>query len=132
MDVRVKVDEPPKFKLVSPEGDYLATDVASVPIIFEVTDDFGLSSVNMYMEVPGKKPEEMAVPIEEGARSKIFTQVIELEGYDLNVGDSVLFYAQAADVDTGAAIEKRTSRSDMYFIEIRPYRQNWRRRGRLG
>ncbi len=126
LDVRVKVDEPPKFKLVSPEGDYLATDVASVPIIFEVTDDFGLSSVNMYMEVPGKQPEELAFPIEEGTRSKIFTRVIELENYNLNVGDSVLFYAQAADIDTGAAIESRTSRSDVYFIEIRPYRQNWR------
>jgi hypothetical protein len=128
LEVRVKTDEPPKFKLVSPEGDYLATDVASVPIIFEVTDDFGLDSVNMYLEIPGQQPEELGIPVEEGARSKIFTHIIELERYSLNVGDSVLFYAQARDIDTGSAIEKRTSRSDMYFIEIRPYRQNWRPR----
>ncbi len=42
LQVIVKTDEPPKFKLVSPDGDYLATNVASVPITFEVTDDFGL------------------------------------------------------------------------------------------
>jgi len=126
LEVRVKTDEPPKFKLVSPEGDYLATDVASVPITFEVTDDFGLDSVNMYLEIPGQQPEELVIPVEEGARSKIFTHIIELESYSLNVGDSVLFYAQATDIDTGSAIEKRTSGSDVYFIEVRPYRQNWR------
>jgi len=128
LEVRVKTDEPPKFKLVSPEGDYLATDVASVPITFEVTDDFGLDSVNMYLEIPGQQPEELVIPVEEGARSKIFTHIIELESYSLNVGDSVLFYAQATDIDTGSAIEKRTSGSDVYFIEVRPYRQNWRPR----
>ncbi|NQT00659.1 MAG: hypothetical protein HQ580_01405, partial [Planctomycetes bacterium] len=126
LEVIVKTDEPPKFKLVSPDGDYLATNVASVPIMFEVTDDFGLDSVNMYLEIPGQQPEELVIPVEEGARSKIFTHIIELERYSLNVGDSVLFYAQATDIDTGSAIEKRTSRSDVYFIEIRPYRQNWR------
>ncbi|MBN1806352.1 MAG: hypothetical protein JW837_13975 [Sedimentisphaerales bacterium] len=126
LDVRVKVDEPPGFKLISPDGDYLATDVASVPVTFEVTDDFGLDSVKMFMEIPGRQPDELDIPIEEGTRSKIFTHEIELERYNLNVGDSVLFYAQATDIDTGSAVEKRTSKSDVYFIEIRPYRQNWR------
>ncbi|GAF84767.1 unnamed protein product, partial [marine sediment metagenome] len=50
LEVIVKTDEPPKFKLISPDGDYLATDVASVPITFEVTDDFGLDSVKMCLE----------------------------------------------------------------------------------
>jgi hypothetical protein len=128
LEVRVKMDEPPKFKLVSPEGDYLATDVASVPISFEVTDDFGLDSASMYIEIPGWQPEETVIPIEEGVRSKVFTHIIELENYNLNVGDSILFYAQAGDIDTGSALEKRTSKSEVYFIEIRPYRQNWRPR----
>ena len=126
LEVIVKIDEPPKFKLISPDGDYLATDVASVPITFEVTDDFGLDSVKMCLEIPGQQPAEVIVSVEEGARSKKFTHTIELEKYSLTVGDSILFYAQATDIDTGSALAKRTSRSDMYFIEVRPYRQNWR------
>ncbi len=126
LEVRVKTDEPPKFKLISPDGDYLATDVASVPITFEVTDDFGLDSVKMCLEIPGQQPAEVIVSVEEGARSKKFTHTIELEKYSLTVGDSILFYARATDIDTGSALAKRTSRSDMYFIEVRPYRQNWR------
>ncbi|MGB2863876.1 MAG: hypothetical protein WBC05_11170 [Sedimentisphaerales bacterium] len=125
LQVIVKTDEPPKFKLVSPDGDYLATNVASVPITFEVTDDFGLESVKMCMEIPGRKPKEMVIPVEEGARTKEFTRTIELEEYELTVGDSVLFYAEATDIDTGSEPANRTSSSDVYFIEIRPYRQNW-------
>jgi hypothetical protein len=125
LQVIVKTDEPPKFKLVSPDGDYLATNVASVPVTFEVTDDFGRAYVKMCFETPGRKPIEIAVPLEEGIKSTELTHTIELEEYDLTVGDSVLFYAEAMDIDTGSEPANRTSSSDMYFIEIRPYRQNW-------
>jgi hypothetical protein len=125
LEVIVKTDEPPKFELVSPDGDYLATDVASVPITFKVTDDFGLDSVKMSLEMPGQQPDEMAVPVEKGSKSETFTHTLELEEYDLAVGDSILFYAEATDIDTGSALAHRTSSSDVYFIEIRPYQQYW-------
>ena len=125
LQVIVKTDEPPKFKLVSPDGDYPATNVASVPVTFEVTDDFGLESVKMCLEIPGRQPKEIAAPLEEGIKSTEFTHTIELEEYDLTIGDSVLFYAEATDIDTGSEPANRTSSSDVYFIEIRPYRQNW-------
>jgi len=125
LEVIVKTDEPPKFELLSPEGDYVATDVASVPVTFEVTDDFGMESVEMCLEIPGQKPSKLTIPLEEGVRSKTFTHTIELEEYTLSIGDSVLFYARATDVDTGLRSENRTSSSEVYFIEIRPYRQKW-------
>ncbi|MEJ2701693.1 MAG: hypothetical protein P8Z79_04560, partial [Sedimentisphaerales bacterium] len=74
----------------------------------------------------GQEPTRLPIPLEDEARSKTFTHVIELEEYNLHVGDSVLFYARATDVDTGSALANRTSSSEVYFIEIRPYRQNWR------
>jgi hypothetical protein len=125
LQVIVKTDEPPKFKLVSPDGDYLAANVASVPVTFEVTDDFGLDSVKMHLEIPGREPAEMVIPVEEGVKIKEFTRTIELEEYELSVGDSVLFYTEATDIDTGSEPANRTSGSEVYFIEIRPYRQNW-------
>ena len=125
LEVVVKTDEPPKFKLICPEGDYLTTDVASVPIRFEITDDFGLDSAKMLIEIPGYQPKQLDIQVEKGARSKEYSHTIELEKYDLSVGDSILFSAEATDVDTGAAQANRTSSSEVYFIEIRPYRQNW-------
>jgi vacuolar-type H+-ATPase subunit E/Vma4 len=132
LEVIVKTDEPPKFKLISPDGDYLATDVASVPITFEVTDDFGLDSAKMRLEIPGQQPKELAIPLEEGVRSREFTHTIELEQCEVAVGDSILFYAQATDIDTGSTQAKRLSSSEVYFIEIRPYRQNWHPKPRGG
>lgn len=126
LEVIVKTDELPKFELLSPDGDYLATDVASIPVTFEVTDDFGLSSVELCLEIPGQEPAQKTIPIEEGIRSKTFTHTIELEVYNLRIGDSILFNARATDIDTGSKLENRNSSSEVYFIEIRPYRQNWR------
>ncbi len=84
-----------------------------------------LDSVKLCLEIPGQQQEEIRIPVEEGIRSKEFTRTIELEEYELTVGDSVLFYAGATDIDTGSEPANRTSSSDVYFIEIRPYRQNW-------
>jgi len=126
LEVIAKVDEAPEFKLISPEGDYPATDVASVPICFEVTDDFGLDSVQISIEMPGQEPRTLELPVVKGIRSEKFAHTVELERYDLNVGDSILFYAGATDIDTGSTPEQRRSSSDVYFIEIRSYRQNWR------
>jgi hypothetical protein len=125
LQVIVKTDEPPKFKLVSPDGDYLATDVASVPVTFEVTDDFGLESVKLHIEIAGRESKEIEIPVEEGDKTIEFTRTIELEDYELSVGDSVMFYVEATDIDTGSEPANRTSSSDVYFIEIRPYQQNW-------
>jgi hypothetical protein len=125
LQVIVKKDEPAKFKLVSPDGDYLATNVASIPVTFEVTDDFGLESVKLHLEIAGRESKEIEIPVEEGDKTVEFTRTIELEDYELSVGDSLLFYAEATDIDTGSEQANRTSGSDVYFIEIRPYRQNW-------
>ncbi len=125
LEIKLKTDEPPKFKLVSPESDYLATNVASVPIEFEVTDDFGLSSIQMYLELPYQQPTELTFPLEPGVKEKKITHILELEKYNMEVGDSILFYALATDVTTGIIPEHNSSSSDTYFIEIRPYQQYW-------
>ena len=123
--VVLKSDDPPQFKLTSPEGDYLATDVASIPIVLEVTDDFGLESAELVCEFPGRGPVVLKSASPQGARQTSVTHVLELEQYDLHVGDGVLFYARARDVDTGHRPADANLCSEVYFIEIRPYRQYW-------
>ncbi|MHC4639298.1 MAG: hypothetical protein ACYTBV_17615, partial [Planctomycetota bacterium] len=125
LQVMIKADEPAKIKLLSPDGDYLTTDVASVPITFEVSDDFGLSSFSLHIEMPDKEPQAMAIPVKKGTRSKTFTHTIELEEHGLSLGDSIMFYATACDVDTGTGLSRDSTSSDIYFVEIRPYRQRW-------
>lgn len=125
LDIKLKTDEPPEFELISPESDYLATNVASIPIEFEVSDDFGLSSVRICLELPEQKPEIINIPIEPGIKERKVTYILELENHNLQIGDSVLFYASASDITTGLIPENNNSSSDTYFIEIRPYQQFW-------
>ncbi len=123
--IALKSDELPQFKLMSPEGDYLATDVASIPIVFEMTDDFGLDAARLVGEFPDRGPVVLASVAARGSRQIHLTHTLELEQHDLHVGDSILFYATAGDVDTGHRPADANGCSEVYFIEIRPYRQYW-------
>lgn len=125
LQIALKADEPPRFKLVSPEGDYLATDVSSIPIAFEVTDDFGLRSAELVCEIPGWDPVVLESASPQGAKQVSLTHVLELEDYEVRVGDTLLFYAKAEDIDTGHRQGDGRASSEIYFIEIRPYRQFW-------
>jgi hypothetical protein len=127
--VLLKGDEPPQFKLLSPDGDCLATDVASIPITFEVTDDFGLEAAQLYCELPGRGPALLDSKTGQGAKSLTLTYTLELEQYDLRVGDSILFYARAKDIDTAQRVADANHCGEVYFIEIRPYRQYWHPEG---
>jgi hypothetical protein len=123
--VQLKADGAPQFKLLSPDGDCLASDVASIPIAFEVTDDFGLDRAQLYCEFPGGDRILLDSNEPRGAARATLRHTLELEQHDLRVGDSILFYAQARDIDTGQTKADVNSCSDVYFIEIRPYRQYW-------
>jgi hypothetical protein len=125
LQIALKSDERPQFRLVCPEGDYLATDVASVPLAFEVTDDFGLASARLYCELPGQGPMVLESVAPQGAKLLSLTHTLELEQYDLHVGDSILFYATATDIDTGQRTSDANASSEVYFVEIRPYQQYW-------
>jgi len=132
LHVRLKSDEPPQFKLVSPDGDYLTTDVASIPIAFEITDDFGLEGARLCCEFPSGDTAVLHSAPPQGSKQARLTHTLELEQYELRVGDSILFYAQAGDVDTGQRRTDANVCSEIYFIEIRPYRQYWHSQGGNG
>lgn len=122
--INLKEDNPPEFKLISPTSDYIASNVASVPIEFEVSDDFALRSASLNLEF--NNGEVIRMPIEglkKGSRKTTASFLLELEDYDLDISDSIIFYAVASDVDTGIGTANQTAWSTPYFVEIRPYRK---------
>ncbi|MBN2589388.1 MAG: hypothetical protein JXA96_05975, partial [Sedimentisphaerales bacterium] len=125
LKIVLKTDNPPQFKLNSPEGDYLATNVSSVPIEFLITDDFGLSSAKLVAELPKGEPISIDIPIQPDSNEAIFNYILELEQYDLEIGDSIMFYANATDIKTTISDKENAASSEIYFIEIRPYQQIW-------
>ncbi len=124
LEVQIKQDEPPTFNLLSPTSDYIASNVASIPVEFEVADDFALQSASLYFEFNSGRT--VTIPLEDmkpGSKTATISTVLELEEYDLNISDSIIFYATANDVKTGLGAANPPGQSRPYFIEIRPYRK---------
>ena len=125
LTIEIKEDAPPQFALRHPEGDGLATNVASVPIQFEIKDDFGIADAALNLEFGDGRSECIPVTVSDETRIVTVDYVLELERYDLDVGDAVLFYASATDVTTGPTARPQLAKSDVIFLEIKPYRKKW-------
>ncbi|MBI5093377.1 MAG: hypothetical protein HZB26_13175 [Candidatus Hydrogenedentes bacterium] len=125
LQLTLRADRPPEFKRVTPQGDYLATNVASIPIRVDVSDDFGLTSADLVFEIAGRAPLRIPATVERGSKAVTLAHTLELEEYDLKLNDTVIFYAEAADVPSGIKAEGEHAVSDMYLIEIKPYHQVW-------
>jgi hypothetical protein len=124
--IALKVNKPAEIKLICPEGDHSATNVASIPIVFEASDDFGLNSATIFAEVAGKTITASPASFSRGVQKATFETILELEVYDLDVGDSIIFYARAEDVNIEDDSKPGSqSTSEIYFIEIAHYRRLW-------
>jgi hypothetical protein len=127
LEVTARPNDAPEIEVTSPGGDVLAADVASIPLTFEIRDDFGLESARLYLDIAGKERKKIDIPVTPGEKSTTFTHMLELEDYDLNVGDSIVYYAEASDIDIGTAESNRApGKCDVYLIEVRPYRVEYR------
>ncbi len=124
--VTVRSNEPPVMTLLSPDGDYLATDVSSVPIEFEIEDDFGLEWARLKIDVPGSEPFVIPADLEPGAQKATVSHILEIADLDLSVGDAIIYSVEAQDIDIGTADGVRNpALSEAWLIEIRPYRIGW-------
>ncbi len=125
LQILFKKDAPPRFELLSPEGDLKTTVVASVPVAFRVTDDFGLERARLSVEFPEGPPLHVDAVVPAGAREAVVEHTLELEDHTLNEGDTILVYASAQDVDAGVRPAYGETVSEVYYIEIRPQRIAW-------
>ena len=123
-DIETVEDEAPKVTVTRPMRDLRATSVEEVFSEMRAEDDIGLSKLELRFSVNGS-PEEI-VSLYRGKpqeRSVTASHTFFLEDLGLQPGDLISYYAKAWDRNnvTGPA----TSSSDIYFIQIRPFEQNY-------
>jgi len=116
--VRRLDDRPPDVRIVRPAGDKRVTPLEEVTIEARADDDHGLERLELVIGVRGQK--ETAVPIGEGGGLTMTGRhTVYLEDLDVVPGDFVSFYARARDVGRGK--RPTESRSDMFFLEVTPF-----------
>jgi hypothetical protein len=128
--IRVMDDRPPDVRILRPGGDQQVTPLEEIAIEVRAEDDYGIASLDLIYAVAGRKP--VIVPLKEtkGAPGGGGTDLARVGGHllqaeDLGVqpGDVITYYARARDVARGK--RSTEARSDMFFLEVRPFSEEF-------
>jgi hypothetical protein len=121
--IRTVTDQPPEVRLLKPASDRSVTRLDEVDIEAEAEDDYGIQGMDLVYAVRGGAEE--VVPISIPARAALVTgrHTMYLEDLDVSPGDFITYYVRARDLARG----KRPSeaRSDIFFLEVRPFEQEF-------
>ena len=117
--VRATADRPPTVRVLRPGGDREVTPLEEVTIEVRADDDHAVARLDLVYTVVGRG--ERTLPFEVPADASAVTGVRTVFVEDLAVepGDVVTYYARARDA--GRAGVSTEARSDLYFLEIRPF-----------
>lgn len=115
-------DRAPVVRIMEPGRDTKPSNIEEVQVAAQADDDYGVRSLELRYSVNGGA--EQVIPLASGLAPGSLTpravHTLFLEELSLQAGDLVAYYAAATD---GAG---NTAKSDIYFLEIRPFSRNYR------
>ena len=116
--IRATVDRVPDVTVLRPAGDREITPLEEVTIEVRADDDFGVEALELVYAVVGQGEQSMAFNT---ARAQTVTGRHTLYAEELGVtpGDFITYYARARDV--GYAGQSTEARSDIFFLKIRSF-----------
>ena len=136
-------DAVPEVVIKEPGRDVKATKLDEVEIIAEATDDYGVAELKLMYRIGSDALQELVMesskeavsivpqvsPTRKPASQSAESQYAEgaytfyLEEFDVEPGDIISYYAHATDNNTRTGPGEDSS--DLYFIEIRPFNENF-------
>ena len=131
--VKATPDEVPEVVIKEPGRDIKTTKLGEVEIIAEATDDYGIAELKLMYRVGSDALQELAMEATTPEPAPIDTRqrriadgsyTFYLEEFDVEPGDIISYYARAVDNNTRTGPGEASS--DIYFIEIRPFNENFR------
>ena len=126
--IDVLTDQPPSAMFIRPGRDTTASAIEEIFVEARADDDFGLHSLDLVYSVNGG-PEESVSLFGGGGGAAALKEVSAghtffFEELDLEPGDFLSYYARATDRNL---LQQNTDvKSDLYFIQIRRYSQDFR------
>ncbi|MEO1034230.1 MAG: hypothetical protein AAFX44_01595 [Pseudomonadota bacterium] len=119
--VTVEEDEAPDIRFAQPGRDWKASQVEEVTTTLVVSDDYRLDRATLNYSVNGGDWQTVEFEpdgAELEAEHVFFLESLGPDDGVLQPGDLVSYYAEAVD-------RERTTRSDMFFVEVQPFDQRY-------
>ena len=123
--IDVLPDRPPTVQFTKPGRDQKVLSVDEVYTETRAEDDYGVAKLDLVYSVNGAA--ERVMPLHEGTRAikdVAAGYTFMLEGLKLEPGDVVSYYARATD-NNGISGAQHAS-TDIYFMQVRPYENDYR------
>jgi hypothetical protein len=122
--IRLMDDRPPDVRILRPAGDQQITPLEEVAIDARAEDDYGIDALELVYSVPGGQTK--TVPFAKTSGSDVVrlgSHLLAAEDLNVKPGDVITYYARARDVGRGK--RSTETRSDMYFLEVRPFSEEF-------
>ncbi len=117
-------DQMPTVRFTKPGRDSQATPVEELFLEARADDDYGVKSMQLFYSVNGAKEKSVNLFSGRALAEVSGSHTIYLEELGLKPGDFVSYYAKATDTDVVAG--PKTATSDIYFVQIRPFKKDYR------
>jgi hypothetical protein len=124
--IDVLTDDPPSVAFQKPGRDLRATSVDEIFVEAGAEDDFGVRQLDLVYAVNGgpEKQVKLIGPAPSPRAEVSAGHTFFLEELGLQPGDVVAYYARATDNDDVAGA--KTVTSDIFFLQIQPFRKDYR------
>jgi hypothetical protein len=117
--VRTLADRPPDVRINKPTGDLEVTPLQEVTVEAHANDDYGIARLDLVYAVRGGRERVVTLTKEPSGLTATGSHVLYLEDLAVQPGDFVTYFARARDVGRGR--KSLEVRSDIFFLEVKPY-----------
>lgn len=109
-------DEVPRVELRNIEDRKFVTPYVTLPVEIHCRDDYGITRVQLHLNIAGAKEETVAVPVRANEREMTLSHKLRLEAMDLKPGSEVFLWASA--LDNRAIGEPQQGVSNKVHLEV--------------
>ena len=122
--IRLMDDRPPDVRILRPAADQQITPLEEMAIEARADDDHGVARLELVYAVAGREPKIVPLATRPaGEAQQSGTYVIAAEDLRVQPGDVISYYARARDIGRGKPSTE--TRSEMFFLEVRPFSEEF-------
>src|SRR3989442_11006412 len=109
---------------MKPAADRSVTRLEEVDVEAHAEDDYGIDRLELVYAVRGGAEQVVPLRIARGRTAADGRHTLFLEDLNVQAGDFISYYVRARDLTRGT--RPHEARSDIFFLEVKPYEQEFR------